>query len=244
MKVTNHTILLTGGTSGIGYELVKRFYNFGNRLLVVASDPARLHQLQIQFPEIITLPCNLADPAQVDALIQRCRAEHQDITILINNAGVQYNYDWTTEPDGSRKITNEITVNLTSPLHLIYGLLPLLLKQPEAAIVNVSSGLAYAPKKSAPVYGGTKAAIHSVTKALRYQLEPTSVKVFEIIPALVETPMTAGRGTGKMSPEQLVDEFMPHFRNDRLEIPIGKTKLLRLLQRFSPALADRIMKNN
>jgi uncharacterized oxidoreductase len=243
MKVTNNTILLTGGTSGIGYELVRRFYELGNRLIVVSSDPDKLTSLRSQFPDIDTIPCNLADSTQVDALIRRCVADYPDINVLINNAGIQYNYDWKTEPHGYQKITDEIAINLISPLHLTYGLLPVLLKHPEAALVTVSSGLIYAPKKTAPIYCGTKAAIHTTTKALRYQLESTSVKVFEIIPALVDTPMTAGRGTGKITPQQLVEEFLRNFGKNRLEIRIGKTKLLRLLQRLSPALADRLMKN-
>ena len=243
MKVTNNTILLTGGTSGIGYELVRRFYELGNRLIVVSSDPGKLTNLRNQFPDIDTIPCNLADSTQVNALIRRCLDDYPDINVLINNAGVQYPYDWLTESDGYQKISDEITINLTSPLQLAYGLLPVLLKHPEAALVTVSSGLIYAPKKSAPVYCGTKAAIHTTTKALRYQLEKTDINVFEIIPALVDTPMTAGRGTGKITPQQLVDEFIRHFRKNQLESRIEKTKLLRLLHRLSPALADRLMKN-
>jgi short-subunit dehydrogenase involved in D-alanine esterification of teichoic acids len=115
--------------------------------------------------------------------------------------------------------------------------------QPEAAVVNVSSGLALVPKKSAPVYCGTKAGLHLFTKALRYQLEGSPVKVFEIIPPVVDTPMTAGRGRGKISPKQLVEEFMRAFAKNQFEVNIGKVKLLRLINRLLPSLADRIMKN-
>jgi short-subunit dehydrogenase involved in D-alanine esterification of teichoic acids len=93
------------------------------------------------------------------------------------------------------------------------------------------------------MYCAAKAAIHNGTKALRYQLENTSVNVFEIIPSLVATPMTEGRGKGKITPQQLVDEFMRGFAKDRFEISIGKTKLLRLIQRIAPTFADGIMKN-
>jgi short-subunit dehydrogenase involved in D-alanine esterification of teichoic acids len=112
----------------------------------------------------------------------------------------------------------------------------------EAAIVNVSSGLALAPKASAPTYCASKAGLHSYTKALRYQLETSGVRVFETLPPLVDTDMTRGRGTGKISADELAREFWSDWRANRYEMRIGKTKLLALVQRLAPALADRIMR--
>ncbi len=243
MQTSNNVILITGGTSGIGRQLVKQFDALGNKIVVAASNEARLADLKLQYPNIFTVACDLGDGAAVRQLIATCLTNHSDINVLINNAGIQYNYQWTNETDGMNKIETENRVNLTSPMQIIYGLLPLLTAKPAAAIVNVSSGLAFAPKKSVPVYCATKAALHSATKTLRYQLEATSVKMFEIIPPLVDTAMTAGRGKGKISPEQLVDEFIRNFRNDTFESNIGKTKLLRLVQRISPKLADALLKN-
>lgn len=242
MKNSGNTILITGGTAGIGLELVRQFYQLNNRLIVTSSNAQNLEKLKINFPSILTIVCNLASDTDVKALVNACLSQHTDINILINNAGVQYNYDWKTEIDGFQKIADEIAINLTSPMQLTYGLLPILLNQKDAAIINVSSGLAYAPKASAPIYCATKAAIHNGTKALRYQLAGTTTKVFEIIPPLVSTAMTEGRGKGKISPQQLVDEFMRNFERDIFESNIGKTKLLRFIQRVSPALADKIMK--
>jgi short-subunit dehydrogenase involved in D-alanine esterification of teichoic acids len=136
----------------------------------------------------------------------------------------------------------ELDINLVSPLYLTKLFLPQLLSQPTAAIVNVSSGLGIVPKQSAPVYCASKAALHSFTKSLRWQLEGSSVKVFEIIPPIVDTAMTRGRGRGKISPEALVEEFWTDFARNRYEIRIGKTKLLFVLQRLMPAIAERIMR--
>jgi len=244
MKLNNNTILITGGTSGIGLELVRQFYERKNKLIVTSSNQSNLEKLKDKFPSIITIVCNLADSSSVHQLISKCLSDHGEINLVINNAGIQYNYNWLEEKDGYAKIANEICVNFTSPMQIIYGLLPVLLNKQEAAIVNVSSGLALVPKKSAPIYCATKAAIHNGTKALRYQLENTTVKVFEIIPPLVETPMTEGRGKDKISPKQLVDEFIPNFINNKYESFIGKTKILRLIQRLSPARADSILKNS
>lgn len=243
MQTTGNTILITGGTSGIGKELVRQFYHRGNTVIVVSATIANLKVAQKEFPEIVPLVCDMSDTNAVHKLVEQCMAEHRDINILVNNAGVQYTYLWRDEHDGFTKIPSEITVNFTSPMLLTYGLFPVLLEKKDAAIVNISSGLVYSPKKTAPVYCGTKAAIHSATKALRYQLEGTGVNVFEIIPALVDTPMTEGRGKGKMPPKQLVDEFMKNFAKGKVESNIGKTKLLKLLHHFVPWFADAIMKN-
>lgn len=243
MLLNQNVILLTGGTSGIGLELVRQLYALDNKLIVTSSKEEHLKKLQIQFPNIIPIVCDLSDEESVSQLIKTCTQYHQDINVVINNAGIQYNYEWAIEKDGLTKIAHEIAVNLTSPLQIIYGLLPLLQAKQQAAIVNVSSGLAFVPKKSAPVYCATKAAIHNSTKALRYQLENSTIKVFEIIPPLVDTPMTAGRGKGKITSKALVDEFLRNFRKDKLESNIGKTKLLRIVQRIAPMVADSILKN-
>src|SRR5690606_1082134 len=134
----------------------------------------------------------------------------------------------------------EISTNLTAPLKLIASLLPLLQINPDSAIVNISSGLAIVPKARSAVYCGTKAAIHIFSKSLRYQLD--KIKVFEIIPPLVDTEMTKGRGKGKISPQRLVDEFIQAFKKNRYEVNIHKVKLLRIINRISPKIADRIMK--
>ncbi len=243
MYTRNNVILITGGTSGIGYELVRQFYELENKIIVTSSNHDRLVQLENQFPKIKTTVCDLSNPLAVRNLIDKCLFEHHDINVVINNAGIQYNYAWKEEADGYNKIETEIRVNFISPMQIIYGLLPLLTVKQDSAIVNISSALAFAPKKSAPVYCATKSAIRNGTKALRYQLENTTVKVFEIIPPLVDTAMTQGRGKGKISPKQLVDEFLKNFKNSKLESNIGKTKLLRVIQRISPQLADSILKN-
>ena len=243
MQTNKNVVLITGGTSGIGLELVRQLYLLENKLIVISSNQANLLKLKTDYPNISTLTCDLGDRLSVRKLIDKCLEEYNDINIIINNAGIQHNYIWTEENEGYKKIEDEVQINFTSPMQIIYGLLPLLTTKQNSAIVNVSSSLAFVPKKSAPIYCATKSAIHNATKALRYQLNTTTVKVFEIIPPLVDTAMTEGRGKGKISPKQLVDKFLRNFKNDKFENNIGKTKLLRLIQRISPSLADNILKN-
>lgn len=243
MKLSQNVILVTGGTSGIGLEMVYHFYELDNSLIVTSSNSNNLEKLKIEFPKIEILVCDLGKKKSVKNLIDICISNHSNINIIINNAGIQSNYSWMTEKEGYNKIENEIQINFISPMQIIYGLLPLLTNKQNAAIINVSSGLAFAPKKTAPIYCATKSAIHNATMALRYQLESTLVKVFEIIPPLVDTAMTQGRGNGKITTKQLVDEFLYNFKNDKFESNIGKVKLLRLLLRLYPKLANKLMKN-
>ncbi|MBI5354187.1 MAG: SDR family oxidoreductase [Chloroflexi bacterium] len=239
MNTSNNTVLITGGTSGIGLALAKKFLSEDNRVIVTGRDQEKLAQVQADFPKIIT---QAADMSRFED-VERLAVQFTDANILINNAGVQYNYDFSDPTIPIDYIKKELQTNLTGPLLLIRLMLPYLMKKQTAAIVNVSSGLGIVPKQSAPVYCGSKAALHSVTKSLRWQLEDSSVKVFEVIPPIVDTDMTRGRGKGKISPETLVEEFWSGFQKDKYEMPIGRVKLLMFVQRVVPKLADRIMRN-
>jgi short-subunit dehydrogenase involved in D-alanine esterification of teichoic acids len=243
MKATGHKVLITGATSGIGLALAEKFTALGNTVIATGRSKEKLALLAQKIPQLITFCCDLASREGIDELIIFIEREHQDLNILVNNAGIQYNYDFLSSSQITYKIDHEIKTNLIAPLQLCALLIPLLQLKPEAAIINISSGLAIAPKKTAPVYCGTKAGIHIFSQALRFQLENSAIKVFEIIPPLVDTPMTAGRGKNKISPQALVEEFWPYFLNNTYEIYIGKARLLNLIYRLSPALALKIMKN-
>jgi uncharacterized oxidoreductase len=238
VKTAHHTVLITGGTSGIGLALAKRFLIEGNAVIVTGTNAQKAEAVKRELPLLTVELADMRDRQALEKLVYR----HPDVNILINNAGIQYNYNFADIAISPLQIATELDINLLSPLHLTKLLLPQLLSHPTAAIINVSSGLGIVPKQSAPVYCASKAALHSFTKALRWQLEGTSVRVFEIIPPIVDTGMTQGRGRGKITPEALAEEFWHDFSHDHYEIRIGKTKLLFVLQRFIPALAERIMR--
>ncbi|WP_035558441.1 SDR family oxidoreductase [Hymenobacter sp. IS2118] len=243
MQPSGNKVLVTGATSGIGYALTRRLLREGNEVVAVGRRLAALQELQAEYPLALhPVACDLAQRAQLDDLVVRLEQHHPNLNVLVNNAAVQYNYDLLHGDNVVFHIEHEIQLNLTVPLQLVGLLLPGLAAQPQAAIVNVSSGLGFAPKQSAPVYCATKAGLHVFTQALRYQLENTRVQVFEIIPPVVDTPMTAGRTQAKISPEALVEEFWRDFTHNRWESNIGKVKLLRLLLRVAPGLAARLMK--
>lgn len=243
MNTSGNTVLITGGSSGIGLALATRFLTLNNKVIITGRNQEKLEEIQATYPDIDIFVGDLTDKRSLDDLVLFIEQQHPDLNVLVNNAAVQYNYHFIDEPNLTYKIDYEVSANLTAPLQLTGLLLPLLLKNPNSAVINVSSGLFISPKKSASVYCATKAALHSFSKTLRYQLEETSIKVFEIIPALIDTPMTAGRGKSKITAEELTDEFLRNFKADKFESYIGKTKWLRRIHRLLPKLADNIMKN-
>lgn len=239
MQLNNNTILITGGNRGIGFAMAQRFLSLGNTVIITGRNTDKLKEVNKNFPEIYTIACDITKQDDVDRLVHTIEQQFPDLNVLINNAGVQYNYDFAMAPDTLHKVEYEMSANLFGPVKLISLLLPLLDRSKNSAIVNVTSALGIVPKQSAPVYCATKAGLHIFTQALRYQLK--NIKVFEVIPSLVDTDMTRGRGKNKISPKQLVDEFIRGFEHDKYEINIGKVKILRLLQRISPILANSII---
>ena len=241
METSKNKILITGATAGIGEALTKKFLQLDNQIIALGRNEKKLEKISELDKRIIPYKCDISKQEELDELTLFVEQEHNDLNILINNAGIQYNYNFVKEYELLYKVEHEINVNFLAPLKLITLLLPTLQMNDNSAIVNVSSGLAIVPKAQAPVYCGTKAGLHIFSKSLRYQLE--KVKVFEIIPPLVETPMTEGRGKGgKIPPQKLVDEFIKAFRKNKYEVNIDKVKLLRIINRISPRIADRIMR--
>lgn len=159
---------------------------------------------------------------------------------MINDAGIQ-NIVPVLEST-THDIEYELDVNVLAPVRLSRTFLPLLLRRKAAAIVNVPSGLALVPKQTAAMYCASKAALHNFTKALRWQLEGTSVKVFEVLPPIVDTAMTAGRGRAKLSPDRLAEEFWAGWQQDRFEMRIGLVKQFALLYRLAPSVVERLVR--
>lgn len=248
MKLSNRTVLVTGGGSGIGLELAREFYRRGNRVVICGRNAERLSYAAKEIGDIETIQCDLAKEAEMLALVDKLSSKFGELSVLVNNAAIQLNYDFTqANPElALHNIDWEINVNLNSIVKLTTLCLPLLRQHSESAILNVSSGLALSPKKTAPVYCATKAALHIFSKALRYQMEDSApnIRVFEAILPIVDTEMTRGRGKGKISPKQVAQEVFIGLKNNTEEIRVGKVKLLIFLNRFMPWLAERILRNS
>jgi len=248
MNLSGRTALVTGGARGIGLELSRQLVDAGADVVAVGRDVVALDRLAAEQPGRITpWPADLGDAAAVDRLIEQIPQRHPELSLVINNAGVQLPGDFIRgEPAGfAAAIRAESAVNFEATAAICVGLLPHLRAQPQATLVNVSSGLALAPKASAPVYCATKAAVRSFTKALRYQCEDgaANVAVIEAIMALVDTDMTQGRGRGKMSARDAAAEVIRGIARGTPEIWVGRTRLLYALTRVAPGLAERMMRD-
>lgn len=241
MNITGKHIVITGGASGLGLELVKLLQG-KNEISVIARPSAGLEDLRRSFAGVHVYEADLSDLATVeraaDGLVQR----GDKIDILINNAAVQYTPHFLAEDFRYETIKREIDINFTSVCSLIYLLLPNLLQPNPSLIVNINSGLALVPKTSSAVYCATKAALNILSQSLAHQFEDTSIDVKQVFLPLVDTAMTTGRGKAKLSAEQAAADIICGLHSTGPNIDIGKVKLLRLIQRLSPRLAQNIMK--
>lgn len=187
MQLKNSTVLITGGSSGIGLELVKQLAEQGARIIVTGRSIEALNDTKRMFPQVHTFQSDVSKAQDIDRLYEAVTSQFPDLNILINNAGLMRLIDLQDNSPDLENINREIATNLSGTISMVHRFLPQLLKQQSAAIVNVSSGIAFMPYSSAPVYSAAKAGVRAYTQALRLQLEDTHVQVFEMIPPGVKT---------------------------------------------------------
>lgn len=245
MEMSSQRVLITGGTRGIGRELAVALTRRGAAVAVCGrSDPDRA-ELPDLGTEALYFQCDLSNEDEIQGLASRVRARLRP-TVLINNAGVQFNHDWpeTDASDRDAWSRMETHLNLVAPVRLTALLLDDLLAEKRAAVVNITSILSLCPKRTAPVYSASKAGLRAFTRGLRYQLQPHShVRVVEVLPPVVDTGMTAGRGSAKMDPADVAEEIVRGLERDKDEIWIGKARLIRALQRVAPGMVARILRD-
>jgi len=243
-SIKNKTIVITGGTSGVGREFVKQLYN-ENQIIVVARDTKRLKQLKEEFKLITPYGFDLSDTSHYQKLAENILANHQVIDLLINNTAVQYTPKLLDNAFDYQTITTEININFKAVCSLCYLLLPALLQaKPGGTILNINSGLAIAPKTNSAIYCATKSALNTFSNCLAYQLESTSVNVAQAFLPLVDTPMTATRTQKKIAPFRVVEEILAGLVQGKSQIDVGKVKFLRLLSQVVPPLARKLMKGS
>ncbi len=187
MKLSNRTVLVTGGTSGIGLGIAEAFYGRGSMVIVCGRDRRRLSAVKEKFPRITTLSCDVGDGQQREDLAEDIIRNYPDLDILVNNAGIQRYVDLKKGYDELKSGEDEIAINFVSVVELTALFIRHLINRHSAAVINVSSGLGFMPMLNTPIYSATKAAIHNYTFVLRQQLKDTSVRVIEIVPPMVDT---------------------------------------------------------
>ncbi len=221
MELGAHTVLVTGGASGIGLALAKRFLNAGSDVIICGRREQKLREAQRAHPGFATRVCDVANPADRESLAAWATREYPSLDVVVHNAGIQRRVK-LTEPDVWAATQEEIAINLAAPVHLTSLLLPHLMTRKHAAIIMVTSGLAFVPLAGVPVYCATKAALHSFTLSLRHQLRETPVEVIEIMPPAVDTDLGGpGLHTFGVNVDEFADAAMAGVQSGATEIPYG-----------------------
>jgi uncharacterized oxidoreductase len=240
------TILVTGGTSGIGLELARQLMARGNTVIVTGRDSDRLKAAQRTVPGLHVFQSDVSDPTSIEWLYETVSGQFPALNTLVNNAGTMRNI----RLDGRHQLdelTAEVDGNLKGPMWMVQAFLPLLLRQKDSLIVNVSSGLAFVPFPAAPIYSASKAALHAYTQCLRAQLADTCVSVVELAPPGTETPLFRGEFAEEMKGEKgmhvsvLARRAIAGIEAGKAEIRPGVSNVLKIASRVAPHFMFRQM---
>jgi len=230
MNLTGNTILITGGGSGIGRGLAEALHALGNQVVIAGRRQQALDETTAANPGMKSLPLDVENPAAIRAFAARVSGEFPALNVLINNAGIMRAEKLLDQQENLADAEAIVATNLLGPIRLTAALLPHLRQQPRAAIINVSSGLAFVPLALTPTYCATKAAIHSYTQSLRFQLKSTPIEVLEIAPPYVATHLMSGAEDPRAMPlNQFIAETMEILKASPIpaEICVENVKGLR-----------------
>jgi uncharacterized oxidoreductase len=239
MDLKNSTILITGGTSGIGLELVKQLSQLGSTIIVTGRKQESLDDTKRRFPKIHIFRSDVSDPQDIERLYKEVTEQFPDLNIIVNNAGEMRLLDVQDDSKNLENIAREIDINLTGTIRMVHQFLPHLIKKHPAAIVNVSSAIAFMPYSTAPVYSASKAGVHAYSQALRLQLDKTSVKVLELVPPGVNTNLQNDwvlppNPSQMMDVDKLVGVAIKGLLNDTPEIKPFLVSVIKFLSRLMP----------
>ncbi|MFC4687451.1 SDR family oxidoreductase [Epilithonimonas pallida] len=235
MKTTNNTVLISGGSAGIGLEIAKLLSEKGNKVIITGRNEVRLQQAASQLKNVSTIVSDVSNVEDVENLVSQIKSEFPDLNMVINNAGRALVYDITEENvNAFEKAEDEMLTNYLSIIRLNEKLLPVLKTNDNPTIVNVSSVVAFVPGALA-TYSASKAALHSYTRYLRLALKNANVKVFELMPPLVDTEFSAPIGGKNGIPASFVaEQFIAGLEEDNYEIRVGQTEDIYRLYLSSP----------
>lgn len=228
MKIQGNTVLITGGATGIGFALAEAFLKEGNTVIICGRRLEKLLEAQKKHPELHIRACDVACESGRNELLEWAKTNFPDLNVLVNNAGIQRDIDFYRGADDLLSGESEIRVNLEAPVYLTALFVPFLAGKRDASIINVSSGLAFRPTPSMPVYCATKAGLHMFCLSLRPQLQEKGIRVFEVIPPFIGDTELNREGRARRfagnptlpgpSSAEYVALVMEGLRNDDYEI--------------------------
>jgi len=232
MKKGGNTVLITGGATGIGLALAQVFLKEGNEVVVCGRTKATLDEAQKRFPKLNTIVADVSDPVGREVIVDEIIKRFPKLNILINNAGI-FNITDFRQENYISILEAEIATNLVAPIALIQLLLPIIQKQLNPTIVNVTTGYVFIPSAQASGYSASKSGLRVITQGLRFELR-NSVRVVEIIPPIVDTQMNSRIKNSKMTPEDFAQKVFKRLVNGDDEIVIGVSKIAQILSRIAP----------
>ncbi len=247
MQLSNNTVLITGGATGIGLALARAFIAEGSKVIACARTQANLDSARADTPELITYCCDVADTEQRQQMLQQIQDDGHTINVLVNNAGVLSPQDVTSQQHKANElIQREISINLSAPVALTLELLPQLQQQAkrfQAYVINISSPAGFLAIAQTPGYSLTKAGLHSFSQSLRYQLQQTGdkVKVVEVLPPTVETKMSQYANQETVSPEAFIAKLMVKLAKDPEEAWVGQSRLIRFMVKLPRRLSYKLI---
>ncbi len=236
MKLTGRTILITGGSAGIGLAFALKFLELGNDVIVTGRRQAVLDDVKAKYPKLHTFQSDVSDPAQISALAARVKAVFPKLDVLMNNAGVMLYKNLKLPTTDLSGLMTEMNTNVGGVIRTTSAFIDILTAN-KGTVVNLSSGLAFVPLPPAPIYSATKAAVHSYTQSLRFQLQETGVEVIEIMPPAVKTDMTTelgDEGLSMITTDELVKQSFASLKAGALEVRPGQSKILAWMRRLAP----------
>jgi uncharacterized oxidoreductase len=227
MKLTDNTIFITGGGTGIGRGLAESLHKLGNKVIISGRRKEHLNATTKANPGMESVELDISDPASIDAVTKKLIADYPELNVLVNNAGIMLIDDATARID-DQLLTSTVTTNLLGPIRLTSALIEHLKKQPKAAIIYNTSALAFVPLALTAVYSSTKAALHSYVLSQRYKLKATSVSVLEISPPWVQTDLLNSKEEPRAMPlKDFVEETMKLLATDANEIVVQQAQAFR-----------------
>ena len=242
MKLSGRTILITGGSAGIGLAFALKFVELGNTVIVTGRRESVLDEVKKRHPKLHTIQSDVADPAQIAMLATRVKIEFPKLDVLMNNAGIMLHRNLTAPTADLAGLMTEMNVNVGGVVIMTSAFIDIL-RANKGTVINTSSALAFVALPSAPIYSATKAAIHSYSQSLRFQLEETGVEVIELMPPAVKTDLAVdiaeGGGITLMTTEELVKQSFASLKTGVLEIRPGQAKLLAFMRRLAPGFINR-----
>lgn len=232
MNISASTVLITGGASGIGWALAERFLQAGSQVVICGRRADKLQEAKEKYPQLHIHTCDLGQISERVALRDWVRSDFPQVNVLLNNAGIQRRVQLVNNEEDWSQAQPEIAINLEAPIHLSTLFIPHLLQQSNPAIINVTSGLAFAPAAFIPIYSATKAALHSFTLSLRHQLAQTPIEVIELVPPAVNTDLGgSGLHTFGVPVDDFADAMMTGLEAGAPEIGYGTSETRRLASR-------------